>query len=165
MMTFSGVRSSCDTVARNSDLSRFARSSSTTFSSSAARLRVRLSTIALNDWARRPISSCVGTSTLAWRSPRAIASAAEARAVSGRLMARVSRTAARPATRVEEVLAEVVEAALRQDPALDDAHEHDERGGGEPETGPKAERREGTDPHGVGLGSNEHAGGLLQAVP
>ena len=72
---------------------------------------------------------------------------------------------ARVATGLDEVLAEVVEAALRQDPALDDAHEHDERGGGEPETGPKAERREGTDPHGVGLGSNEHAGGLLQAVP
>src|SRR3989442_1473521 len=170
MMTFSGVRSSCETVARNSDLSRFARSSSATFSSSAARLPVRLSTIALNDRARRPISSCVGTSTLAWRSPRAIASAAEARAVSGRVMARVSTTAARTATTVksavkraavvtvrrcriwsdsrelrarvatglDQVLAEVLQAALRQDPALDDAHEDDERGGGEPEAGPKA---------------------------
>jgi len=33
---------------------------------------------------------------------------------------------------------EVLQAALRQDPALDDAHEDDERGGGEPEAGPKA---------------------------
>ena len=45
---------------------------------------------------------------------------------------------ARVATGLDQVLAEVLQAALRQDPALDDAHEDDERGGGEPEAGPKA---------------------------
>ena len=45
---------------------------------------------------------------------------------------------ARVATGLDQLPADVVEAALRQDPALDDAHEDDERGGGEPEAGPKA---------------------------
>ena len=71
---------------------------------------------------------------------------------------------ARVAAGLDQMLAEVVEAALRQYPALDDADEDDERGGGEPEAGSKAERRGETDPHGVGVGSNEHAVGLVQAV-
>src|SRR5439155_1047645 len=164
MMTFSGVRSSCEMVARNSDFKWFARSSSSTFSSraplyssSVVRLRARLCAIALKERASPPSSSPVRTSTWAPKSPRAIASAADRdehealaiehpavddSALRASLLGEVPQTvdvAGEDADRrlLREVLpdrptplgqipADVLEVALREDPALRDADDHDQ---------------------------------------